>query len=212
MTKEIEKNLPTSSNWQEILGKIDNFPQLIAQEVAPLIALEQKVEGICQAQRTASSTLVQQISGKLEPLIKMEKRFQDITKGHQLSIAALVEKISGQVCRKFDSSADRIKQSIQAIERLPSLLQEMETQGNRLMKASQEAEERMNSIQPKWWAKFLVIILAGMIGGLSVCLGTPAFERLVSVSIDKIDAQTYRIIYNKATPEEWNKIHMILNR
>lgn len=49
---------------QQMREDLQVLPEAIAQEVAPLIQLEQRVEDICEAQRAAITALVEEISGQ----------------------------------------------------------------------------------------------------------------------------------------------------
>lgn len=78
---------------QQMSDDLKLLPEAIAEEVAPLIALEQRVEDICQTQRAVIIALVEEIAGQTS---------------EQLNKAA----------NRISNAADQVSDSVQTLDRL----------------------------------------------------------------------------------------------
>jgi DNA repair exonuclease SbcCD ATPase subunit len=114
---------------QQMSDDLRSLPEAISKEVAPLVELEQIVGEIAQAQRTAISALVEQISGETKQGLKEVSDQIQISAQALKPLPALLQNLEEQERKSMKTQAKRE----QALDTM-----------------MQKVEDRMKRIQPRW--------------------------------------------------------------
>ena len=171
-------------------------------------------ESLRQLQEISEELIIlpQAISKEVAPLVELEQRVEEITQAQRLAISQTVEEITSTTYTRLAETANAVRVTVDQLENLAPLISELKQHTTGMTTAAQEVEMRVNKLKPQLWVKILTLILAGLIGGMSVGIGQKGFVWLMPPSETQKNSDLLMKLQSKAEPKEIDLMNEIINR
>ena len=210
------KSLPTPSELRQSvqqLQSLEHLPELVAHEVskslAPLHLLQEEVhralsyyDQINQAQRSSLEQMAQELGNRAIEGMEVKTA----------ALAAVIEDLSKQ-SSGLQASMKALQSSTSKLSALPADLTKTTQYSARLMQnEAKELIQAAHAARPTLWRTLGLLLAAAVLGSLLVAAGQVGLNRLLPPTATERDAEIFRVLWAKATPEERALMNQIVSK